>query len=625
VTTTISADQTASLSLNSDSVVQGVNNDITIDDSPEGNFHAVVIESEDFRDGINFDQADDIFRNVGDVVDTGIVDADNTTAGVPNSRVVNPDDVTLGNNDEVSDSIDYAFGIIEIDGGNGIGSIESQFLDDSSATAELYPADIGTGSVDDGNYLFTNNTHRNVSIIDSELDTDDDQDFDISEGEVSIDTPNGTYITGDEVTFSGDANEGIDSVAVYARDQGDFELVEIDDSDIVEVEGDDTFEEDSIVLSDPGQPGNDILSLPGTYRIGVIDAQDANIESGDNTDQDVDPSLTTSEFNSGVSGTSSIVVTDTELEGNFTTFNGQIATEDNSIDVQGRAPGKDQVVIAFVGSRGNAVAQTVSVDDDGTFDQTDVQLTGTNQQNIAEGTVSAHIFSSGRDGAFGQNNAGPDTNQELVNNITGTFTSGSSTGDQVRSSILADTVDDTASDDLQVLETFRFADGLTAIGTATSPVESNGTIEIRGQTNRQPDDNTIVAELLTQDDESVSLSSVDQWDTDGTYTVEIELSDAEPGNYTLEVDDGENTDRAPIEVVEQVQETPEPTPEPTATEEPTPTATPEPTATEEPTPTATPEPTATPTSTPTGTPGFGIVVALIALVAAALLAVRRNN
>ncbi len=85
--------------------------------------------------------------------------------------------------------------------------------------------------------------------------------------------------------------------------------------------------------------------------------------------------------------------------------------------------------------------------------------------------------------------------------------------------------------------------------------------------------------------------------------------------------------------------TPEPdtataTPEPdtaTATPEPdTATATPEPdtaTATPEPdTATATPEPdTATPTSTPTSTPGFGVVVALTALIAAALLAVRREN
>ncbi|MFA1612288.1 DUF7827 domain-containing protein [Halobellus rubicundus] len=69
----------------------------------------------------------------------------------------------------------------------------------------------------------------------------------------------------------------------------------------------------------------------------------------------------------------------------------------------------------------------------------------------------------------------------------------------------------------------------------------------------------------------------------------------------------------------------------TATPEPdTDTATPEPdtdTATPEPdTDTATPEPdTDTPTSTPTSTPGFGVVVALTALIAAALLAVRREN
>ena len=56
----------------------------------------------------------------------------------------------------------------------------------------------------------------------------------------------------------------------------------------------------------------------------------------------------------------------------------------------------------------------------------------------------------------------------------------------------------------------------------------------------------------------------------------------------------------------------------------TPTPTPEPT----PEPTATPEPTPEPTDTPSDdeeTPGFGLVVALVALMAAALLAVRRDN
>ncbi|WP_276657276.1 PGF-CTERM sorting domain-containing protein [Haloquadratum walsbyi] len=120
-------------------------------------------------------------------------------------------------------------------------------------------------------------------------------------------------------------------------------------------------------------------------------------------------------------------------------------------------------------------------------------------------------------------------------------------------------------------------------------------------------------------------ADTEQWGTNGNWNATIELNAVETGNYTVEADDGDNSDRASVQVVEQVTEE-TPTPEPTATEEPTPTATPEPTATEEPTPTATPEPeTEEPTSTPTGTPGFGIVVALIALIAAALLAVRRNN
>jgi surface glycoprotein (TIGR04207 family)/PGF-CTERM protein len=70
----------------------------------------------------------------------------------------------------------------------------------------------------------------------------------------------------------------------------------------------------------------------------------------------------------------------------------------------------------------------------------------------------------------------------------------------------------------------------------------------------------------------------------------------------------------------------EETPTPTPTAEPTPTPTPEPTPTPtaEPTPEPTDEPTPEPTTTGDGA-GFGIAVALIALIGAALLAVRRND
>jgi len=123
--------------------------------------------------------------------------------------------------------------------------------------------------------------------------------------------------------------------------------------------------------------------------------------------------------------------------------------------------------------------------------------------------------------------------------------------------------------------------------------------------------------------------------SDGTYSATLDFSEQSVGDtYTIEVDSATLPD-GPVsedgEVVGSVSTdtaTPEPdtaTPEPdTATPEPD-TATPEPdTATPEPD-TATPEPeTEEPTSTPTSTPGFGVVVALTALLAAALLAVRRD-
>jgi PGF-CTERM protein/surface glycoprotein (TIGR04207 family) len=123
--------------------------------------------------------------------------------------------------------------------------------------------------------------------------------------------------------------------------------------------------------------------------------------------------------------------------------------------------------------------------------------------------------------------------------------------------------------------------------------------------------------------------------SDGTYSATFDFSEQGVGNeYTIEVDTNTLPD-GPVEEDGQVVEavaTTTPTPEPeTSTPEPdADTATPEPdtdTATPEPdTDTTTSEPaTDTATSTPTSTPGFGVIVALTALLAAALLAVRRDN
>ena len=634
-TVQIVTEETANLDLSSDEVVQGENVDFTIDGTSEGNFHGIFIDSQDFNDGITADEADDVFRNVGDTVDTGIVNA----SGIPSSGVgglgstggaevldgtqISNLDTAIGNDniDQVSDVADYAFAIVEIDGGSGVGSIETQNLDDTSVTVEVAPSDSA--------YLTsaTPPSHDPAGQLLTNVNTDDDVDLAVNEGEVSLNQPVGSYVTGSEVTINGTANPGVDDVAIYVRDQDDFELASIGDggSKTITVEGDNTFEEEDVQIGFPSsaddESGNNILSLPGTYRIGVIDVADADIESPSGPDN----SLTTSEFNQGISTTESIVVTDTALAGSFVTYNGQVADDDGLIDFNGTAAGKDggEIVVAFVGPRGGTVADTVTVESDSTFDRDDFDISG-----LSQGTVSAHLLSAGRDGEFGEGGSADFSGNPTVEepgDVASAIEGLSGTGDQVRSSILANTVDSTASDDLIVTETFRLSDGLTTVETVTSPVEGNGTIEVTGQTNRRADDNTITAELLDQSGDSITLSSTEQWGTDGTYSVNVSLDGVQPGEYTLEVDDGDNTDRAPVEVVEQVdeEETATATPEPD-TPTPTPTPTPEPD-----TPTPTEEPaddteTDTP-STDAGTPGFGIVVALTALIAAALLAVRRTN
>ncbi|AXG09213.1 PGF-CTERM sorting domain-containing protein [Haloplanus rubicundus] len=127
---------------------------------------------------------------------------------------------------------------------------------------------------------------------------------------------------------------------------------------------------------------------------------------------------------------------------------------------------------------------------------------------------------------------------------------------------------------------------------------------------------------ITENDQQITVDIPDP--TPGIYRITASGSNIEAGNRTVTVRVRGQVATASATATATV--TAAPTTTPTATPEPTPTATP--TATPEPTPTATPEP--TPTATPTaGTtadegPGFGVVAALLALLAVALLGRRRR-
>ena len=653
-TVEVRSDDNIGIELDSDTVTQGDNVRFDVTGSIAGNYHLVQIDQSEFRSGVTDENKAKIFRNVGDVEERGVI---------VGSTHFEPDEV-----DSISGEIDAAYAIVEIDDdtGFGVGSIETRFLDTISVTVDVSD-DLQT-TPDAGNVLTeapngdlvnlndndNDNGGEEVPTVNGDVDADD-SDFDVEEGDVTLESPGNTYVAGSDVDINGTAPTGFTDVAIYVRDEGNFELVSIDGSPTVSVDADGAFEEEAIQLSDDGdlfgsgvygdvedQKGNDILSLPGSYRIGVIDAEDADTDIEDEEFNTVevdddnelpDEELSTQEFNTGTSSQQSLRVIGTSLDAEFPSLvRGQIASEDRTVTVNGSAPGSQDVLFIAVGSRGNAfVSSPIDVEDDQTFEEEDIQLTG-----ISEGQVSLHVYSLGRDGQVGDGELPGDADANEITGLTDFIDNRSTgdtqlTGDQLRSSILSETVEDSASDDQLVNQNARITDAQSNVqnvyqsgnqATGLNPVAAGETLVVEGQTNLQSDDNTITVELANEDT-TVGLASTEEWGQDGQFTLEIDTTDAATGTYTLEIDDGQNSVTEEVELVEQVST---PTATPTEAQTPTATATPTPTATAALTATAAP---ATETESPEPTegdgPGFGAVVALVALLAAALLATRREN
>ncbi|WP_460539283.1 HVO_2072 family ArtA-dependent S-layer glycoprotein, partial [Haloplanus salinarum] len=412
-TVTVTGDDDANLNFDADELTRGEEVRFEIQGSDAGDTHTVLIEEDEFRDGVSAENAQKIFRQVGDTDEVGVVTGDGTNA-VPRGSPVN-------------DDIDYAYATITIDDGTGVGvgQIETQYLDDSDVDVYLYeqgydvPFDEATSEAEDAE--------------------EDDQSISVEEGDLTIESPGNNYVVGSEVDINGTASEGIDEVAFYARRNNDYEHVPIDGADTITVDADDTFEEEDIVLSADSQ----ILSQPGTYRFGVIDVDGLN--------QPVTDDLTTSEFNTNTSAQQSLRVTDTELTANIKTVGGQVSTTDQIVNISGSAFGANTVDVVFVGDRGGTYVTDLSVDDDNTFSEDEVTISGL----AGSQTVSVHVLFPGRDGNYG------DTDTSDIGEIVPS--DGTLTGEQVRARIVDDTTEATASDDRMVTATFRYADAQSTI------------------------------------------------------------------------------------------------------------------------------------------------------------------
>ncbi|WP_255149673.1 HVO_2072 family ArtA-dependent S-layer glycoprotein [Halorarius halobius] len=541
----LTTDTDVTMDLERDEAVRGQYVPFTIRGSTAGATHFVAIEDDDFRNNVVDER---VFRDVEDTVDRGTFDTD----------------------DDGTAEFAWAQVVIDEDTGLGLGQIDSAYLDDTNVDVNVFEEGL---TLDD--------------VAASIGDPEDDDSVRVIEGVLSIDEPAGSYIAGQEVDVRGTAQQGISDVALYARDQGDWELLDIDENgdldegDLIPVDADGEWEERDVRLS----VATDIFAIPGRYRFGVIEAEDARGDDGQ-----LRETLTTSEFSAGSSEQTSILVTEPGLgpgaaEGDvnapieapqqidvqrpqiFKSYNGQVATDDGTVDVLGTAPGQDDVLLVMVDTRGRVATEQVTVDDDDVFEEDDVPLITADGRPLNEGNIQAVVYAVGRDSVAGDGIIPGETSADIaaVENYVQRFSGTGLTQQQVLEIFNDETVDEAGSDDLFIRDSFRYTDGATSIetvkpvgaaGTGINPVAPGDEMLISGITNRKPDDNTIAIDVTEGPSANEFASpSTDEWNFTGRWSVTMQVpEDAEPGSYTLEADDGDNTDIVVFEVGNQTAE-----------------------------------------------------------------------
>ena len=582
------------LRMASTTATRGTNLAYTIAGGTAGDTHVVTIGAGDFRSDLTPEQATRVFRNVGDTVETGIVLTD--------GRVIRRGQSTAGVS---ANQLRFAYARVTLETAAGTsGAVATEFLAAGSFELSLYPAGVGLGAL--GRPI----DQRSVTL---------------ERPSIRLDSPRDAYVIGSRVDVAGVASPGIREVALYARERGDWHVIDLNGPGggtrlTISVASDGRFIERDVALSRGDAEGNELLSFVGTYQIAAIDAADARVGGT------IAPRLTTAQFNRGTNSIRSARIAESALTASFVTVNGQVTTDDGFVDVSGLAPGSTEVAVIVIDQRGNTAYETVRVKDDGTFAES-VSLSG-----LVTGPVSGHVITEGRDGVLGSGSipgvAGSDFG--ALERFVATFNTGGSrsslSGDQVRQTVRRYTVDATASDDLMITVGFRLTESSTRIdrvytagvpADGINPVVRGDTMAVSGTTNLRSGENTVVVEVVGSDGAIASLTSTRQWASDGRWTVEIDTAGLEVGRYTVEADDGRNRPSATVEIRGD-----EPLPSPTPAITPTPAVT-------EPSPEPTPRAPTT-TEPPTtvvepGQPGFGLAVAVVALVlGAVVIALRRR-
>ena len=514
------------LSVASENATRGTRLDYTVAGGLDGNRHLVTIPASSLRAGVDPADLTGVFRNVEDTTTVGLWNATGQTA------------VT---GDEAYDRADiaYAYAVVEVEGSEATGEIQTRYLRDERVDVFVY-APAGAGTYDPPA------TRQALAPFER-----DDTEVDVRQGTLELASPTGAYTIGQAVDVRGEATSA-ESVGIYVRDTGVWRPVSVTGADapgaqVLSVDSDDTFSETDVAIADATattMAGSQILAFPGRYDIAVVDMADVD---------DPGASISTADFRDVSSERYRLVASVGTLEATVQTVNGQVAAADGVVDLNGTAPGQDRVAYAFVDDRGETVVDTVSVNETtSTFEAESIGLAP-----LEQGRVTAHVVSLGRDGIPGEGASGPiagDDAAAVADYIAGLEGS----GDQVRDRIAANTVDASGSDDQLVTRSFRYDDARLSIervypaeapADGIYPVAIDETVVVEATTTRRPDDSAVSLDVLDEDGETLASSYATEWGTDGRVRFRFAADSIGLGPFALELEDGENRVREEVEIV----------------------------------------------------------------------------
>ena len=441
---------------------------------------------------------------------------------------------------------------------------------------------------------------------------DDDVDITVEEAEVTFDMPNKAVI-GSDVTIKGAISAGKYVDIVIEDANLVIDDVAVDENNEFEEKWDTSGLTTGSYTIDVYIDRADALGTEVPLGInGILDPSDYEgiDEDGSTTIRLVKPDLTAKQLRN-------------------------LVAEGDDYTIEGTATGVDEVDIVLVGPKGYsrpAAAPfldvlngleviTTSVTDDEYSE--DITMT----ENLDTGIWKVLVLSPGRDGTYGDLGVGAGDLDDGIDNIDGVANNyaefAGKDQDQIVAMIMDHTVNVAGSDDIMKTFTFKVESGRVELN-PVEPVPVGEPLNISGVTNREPGTTITISTFAGPTELPAAIVEV-EWPTpdEGVFKATIDTTDAVPGTYTLEADDGDgHTDTVTVEIVAAA-----PTPTPTEVT-PTPTATATPTATIPPTttPTATPTATATPTPTSSPTPpGFEAVFAIAGLLTIAYLVLRRRK